>query len=118
LVNFSDAAVCKRCGNQLRRPDKPKRPVRFSFYSLLAFAVVAVLVYYAIGGFENSMNKVASDEANQQALQQKDNPNNLSRSQYERQRAGQYGGAVRNSNSMAETQRHNEELQKAMQQAQ
>jgi hypothetical protein len=117
LTNFVDAVVCKRCGNPLRRPETKKPPVRFSFYSLLVFAVVGVVVYYAIGGFESSMSKVNADEANQQAIQQKDNPNGLSRSEYDKQRAGQYGGAVRNSNSLNEAQKHNEELKKAMDQA-
>ena len=118
LTNFADAVICKRCGNQLRRPDKRKPPVRFSFYSLLVFAVVGVIVYYAIGGFENSFDKVNADEANQKALQRKDNPNGLSKSEYERQRAVQYGGAVRNSNSLSEADKHNQELKRAMQQAQ
>jgi len=114
LANFTDALVCKRCGNQLRRPDKKKPPVRFSIYSLLTFAVVGVIVYYAIGGFENSMDKVNADEKHQQDLRRAENPNNLSRTDYDRQRANTFGGAVRNSNSLAEAQRHNAELQKAI----
>jgi hypothetical protein len=110
--------VCKRCGNPLQRPNKEKTPVRFSFYTLLAFAVVGVVIYYAFGGFENSLDKVNRDEANQGAVQRKDNPNGLSRSEYDKQRAGQYGVAVRNSNSLSEAERHNEELKKAMQESQ
>jgi hypothetical protein len=49
------------------------------------------------------------------AIQAKDNPNNLSRSQYERRRAGQYGNAVQNSNSLDDARNHNEELRQMMQ---
>jgi hypothetical protein len=115
LTNFVEAIVCKRCGIPLRTPEKPKPPVRFSFYALLAFAVVGLIVYYSIGGLESSFDQVNATESNQQALQHKENPAGLSRTEYDRQRSNQYGGAVRNSNSLSETQKHNEDLQKAMQ---
>jgi hypothetical protein len=88
---------------------------RISLVSLLAFAVLAYLAYYMFGGFEQSLERVNSAEANRMAMQAKDNPNNLSRSQYDRQRAGQYGGAVQNSNSLAEARSHNEEVRQLMQ---
>ena len=114
LANFVDALVCKRCGNQLKQPDKKKPPVRFSIYSLLTFAVVGLIVYYAIGGFENSMDKVNADEKHQQDVRRAENPNNLSRPEYVRQRANSFVGVVSNSNSLSEAQRHNAELQKAI----
>jgi ribosomal protein L40E len=117
LTNFVDAVVCKRCGNPPWRPEAKKPPVRFSFYTLLVFAIVGVVIYYAIGGFESSMSKVNADEASRQAVQQRDDPNGLPRSEYDKQRAGQYGGAVRNSNSLNEAQKHNEELKKAIDEA-
>jgi hypothetical protein len=89
--------------------------VRFSFYAFLAFAVLGLIVYYSVGGFENSLDQVNAAEANRMAIQSKGNPNNLSRSEYDRQRAAQYAGAVKSSNSLSENQKHNEDLQKAMQ---
>ena len=115
LTNFPDAFVCKRCGNPLRSPQKEKPPVRFSFYAFLAFAVLGLIVYYSVGGFESSLDQVNAAEANRMAIPSKDNPNNLSRSEYDRQRAAQYAGAVKSSNSLSENQKHNEDLQKAMQ---
>lgn len=117
LTNFADAFICKRCGNQLRRPDKQKPPVRFSFFALLAFAVVGVIVYYSIGGFESAFNKVDFDEAHERDVRRAENPNNLSRSEYDRQRANSFGNAVRNSNSLAVAQDHNQQLEKAIKEA-
>jgi hypothetical protein len=117
LPNFADAVHCKRCGNSLRKVDS-KRPRRFSFISLIALAAAAAFLYYSFGGFERSLKNVNDAEANRLATQAKDNPNGLSRSEYERQRANQYGGAVRNSNSLNETQKHNDEIRKAMNQSQ
>ena len=114
LANFTDALACKRCGNPLKQPDKKKAPIRFSFYSLLTFAIVGVIVYYAVGGFENTMDKVNSDEKHRQDLRRAENPNNLSESDLRRQRANSFVGVVSNSNSMVQAQRHNAELDKAI----
>src|SRR5215831_13588088 len=104
LTNFAEAIVCKRCGNPLRQPTKQKPPVRFSFYTLLVFAIVGAIVYYSIGGFENAIDQVNLGEAHQQDQRRAENPNNLSKSQYDQQRANSFGAAVRNSNSLAVAQ--------------
>lgn len=117
LTNFADAVVCKRCGNPLRQPTKQKPPVRFSFYALLAFAVVGVIVYYSIGGFENAITDVNLDESHYKDRQRAENPNNLSRQELDRQRANSYGNAVKASNSLAVAQGHNQELEKAIKEA-
>jgi hypothetical protein len=84
---------------------------------MLSFAVVAVIVYYSIGGFENAFNQVDFDEARQQSIKKAENPNNLSRTELDRQRSDQFGNAVRNSSSLSQANSHNEELKKAIQQA-
>jgi hypothetical protein len=117
LPNFADAMACKRCGNRLHMY-KDKRPRRYSVLSLLTFAGLAVLAYYMFGGFESSMNEINAIEANRIAANGKDSAAGMNRSESDRQRAGQYGGAVRNSNSLAVAQKHNAELQKTMQTAQ
>jgi hypothetical protein len=88
---------------------------RFSLISLLAFAVLAFIAYYLFGGFEHAMEKVNSAEANRAAAQPIDNPAGLSKSEYERQRANQYGNAVQNSNSLSVVRNHNEEVRQMMQ---
>lgn len=119
LANFSDAIECKRCGNVISRPKKKQRPpLRFTFYSLVIFGAVGVILYYALGGFEDSLSEVNRMEANRMAANVKINPAGLSQSQNERQSAGQYGTAVNNSNSLNEAQKRNEEIKKAIQNAQ
>lgn len=91
--------------------------MRFSFYALLAFAVVGVIVYYSIGGFENAITDVNLDESHYKDRQGAENPNNLSRQELDRQRANSYGNAVKASNSLAVAQGHNQELEKAIKEA-
>jgi hypothetical protein len=117
LTNFADAFVCKKCGNQLKRGEKQRPPVRFSFYTLLSLAVVGAIVYYSIGGFEKAFDQVSRDESQQQSVKKAENPNNLSRTEYDRQRSNQFGNAVRDSGSLSQANNHNDELKKAMEQA-
>lgn len=117
LTNFANAPVCKRCGNPLLRPDKKRRRPRMSLGSLLIIAAAVAFLYYSYGGFQQSLENVSKAEAEHLATQTKDNPNGLSRSEYERQRANQYGTAVQNSNSLNESQRHHNEIENAMRQA-
>ena len=117
LTNFADAFECKRCGRQLgsaRGKKRQRPPARFSYVSLLIFAAVALLVYYMMGGFEQKMAEINANEANRVETQEKDPDAGLSRTEYDQKRSGQYGTAVQNSNSLAENQKHNEDLQKAM----
>src|SRR2546423_1441353 len=117
LTNFADAMQCKRCGNHLASDPKGKHqksPRRFSLMSLLVYAGVAVLVYYMMGGFEQTMSQVNANEANRVASQQKDPDAGLSRTQSDQKRSGTYGAAVQNSNSFSENQKHNDDIQKAM----
>ncbi len=115
LSNFPHEDECTRCGNWLSKPKKhDKPPRRFSFFSLIAFAVVGVIVYYAFSDFQKSMDQINKNEAERIATEAKDNPNRLSKSEYERQRAAQFGSAVKNSNNLSEAQKHNNETQKAL----
>jgi hypothetical protein len=117
LTNFADAFECKRCGRQLaaaRGSNRQRPPARFSFVSLLIFAAVALLVYYMMGGFEQKMAQINANEANRMAMQKKDPDAGLSRTEYDQKRSGQYGTAVQSSNSLAENQKHNDDVQKAM----
>jgi len=117
LTNFAHAEVCARCRNpfdQGTKPKKQKAPRSFSYVTLFVFAAVAVLVYYMIGGFQTSMNQINANEANRVASERKDPDAGLSRTEYDKKRAGQYGSAIQNSNSLSENQKHNEDIQKMM----
>jgi len=113
LSNFPDASSCKRCGSSLwkAKPNSSQNRHVFSILSLLIFAIVAAIVYYAVGGFERSMDGINAEEANRSAANAKDNPNGLSRSEYDRQRASQFSTAIRNSNNLSEAQRHNQDIE-------
>ena len=117
LTNFAHAEVCARCKNpftQKVKPKKEKAPRSFSYVTLVFFAVVAVIVYYMVGGFQTSMNQINANEANRVASQPKDPDAGLSRTEYDKKHAGQYGSAVQSSNSFGENQKHNEDIQKMM----
>lgn len=117
LANFTDAVICARCKTSLHQAatiKKQRAPRSFSYVTVLIFAAVAVVLYYMAGGFQTSMNQVNANDANRVASQPKDPDAGLSRTEYDKKRAGQYGGAVQNSNSFSENQKHNEDIQKMM----
>ena len=113
LSNFPDAVSCNRCGSSLRKgkPNSNQSRHLSAIISLLIFAIVAAIVYYAVGGFERSMDGINANESNRAAANAKDNPNGLSRTEYDRQRAGKYAIAMQNSNNLGEAQRHNQDIE-------
>ena len=118
LTNFADAEFCTRCRlpfNFRAKTKTERRGPRISLVSLLAFSVVAIIVYYMIGGFEQSMNDINAAEANRAASQARQPDAGLSRTEYDQKRAAAYGSAVQNSNSLGEAQKHNEDINKMMQ---
>src|SRR5262245_22717868 len=97
LTNFADAEFCSRCRLPFSfqaNTKTEKRGPRISLVSLLAFSVVAIIVYYMVGGFEQSMNDINAAEANRAASQPRQPDAGLSRTEYEQKRAAQYGTAV------------------------
>ena len=118
LTNFPDVFDCRRCGESLfsKRQEKKrmKTPRWLSVWSLLMIAVVVGIVYYFYHGVQVSMQELELEEQKRLATQGK--PPQLSRSQAEKQRAGSYGSAVSNSQSLKEHQKHIDETQKIMNQ--
>jgi hypothetical protein len=76
------------------------------------------LLYYFYSGTQSSIEKVNADEAQRVASQPAERPvtPGLSRTQYDQQKAGTYGNAVKNSSSLAAHQQHIDDSQKIMQQ--
>ena len=75
------------------------------------------VVYYFYSGVRPSVEDVNA-EANRAAHPPgRPEPQGLSRTEYDRQRAGSYGTAVRESNSLAQHDQHVRDTEKAMQQA-
>ena len=91
-----------------------KTPRWLSVWSLLMIAVVVGIVYYFYHGVQVSMQQLELEE--QQRLAAQPRQPKLSRSQAEKQRAGSYGSAVSNSQSLQQHQKHIDETQKIMNQ--
>ena len=120
LSNFSVETECRRCGQSFIQAPKKKvgrRPRRFSIWSLLMIAAILSVVYYFYNGVQDSMAEIDASEAKRVASQPApQQPAGLSRSEQDRQRAGSYGNAVKNSQSLNAHQQHINQTEKAMQQ--
>jgi hypothetical protein len=121
LSNFSSEVECRRCGNSFLKTAQTKSerpPRRFSLSTLLMVALACGLVYYFYSGSRDSMEKVNANDAKRVASQPEERPvtPGLSRSQYDQQKAGTYGDAVKNSSSLGAHQQHINDSQKMMQQ--
>lgn len=121
LTNFSSEIECRRCGFQFggsKKTKTEKRPRSFSFSTLVLVAGAAGLAYYLFGGVSKSVDEVNANEAKRVASQPDERPATpgLSRTQYDRQRSGHYGDAVRNSPSLNAHQKRVQETEKAVQQ--
>ena len=121
LTNFSSEIECRRCGFQFGGSKKSKTersPRSFSFSTLLLVAGAAGLAYYFFGGVSKSVDEVNAEEARRVASQPVERPATpgLSRTQYDLQRSGHYGDAVKNSPSLNAHQKRVEETEKAVQQ--
>lgn len=114
LVNFSTDDVCRRCAGPLSSAVNRggRLPRRISITPILLVAVVGIAAYY----FYGSSTGVPSGNANLGTTTDPQAPA-LSRTEYDRARAAQYKNAVANSNSFTQSQKHNEDLHRAMQQA-
>ncbi|MEO8572402.1 MAG: hypothetical protein ABI481_00410 [Pyrinomonadaceae bacterium] len=121
LSNFSTDVECRRCGYSFTKGSKAKSekaPRSYSLSSLLMLASLALVVYYFYSGAQDSIEKVNTNDAKRVASQPAERPvtPGLSRTQYDQQKAGTYGDAVRNSSSLGAHQQHIDDSQKMMQQ--
>jgi uncharacterized protein HemX len=120
LTNFPDVFDCRRCGESLFSTRQEKKristPRWLSVWSLLVIAGAVGIVYYFYHGVQVSMQEMEREEQQRIAAQPKPRSNNLSRSEAEKQRAGSYGSAVSNSQSLKDHQKHIDETQKIMNQ--
>jgi hypothetical protein len=81
-------------------------------------ALLGGLAYYFYSGTQSSIQKVNADDVKRAASQPAERPvtPGLSRTQYDQQKAGTYGDAVKNSSSLSAHQQHINDSQKMMQQ--
>ena len=121
LTNFSSEVECRRCGFQFggsKKTKTEKPPRSFSYSTLVLVAAVAGLAYYFFGGVTESVDEVNAKEAKRVASQPDERPATpgLSRTEYDRQRSGHYGDAVKNSPSLNAHQQRVKDTEKAVQQ--
>lgn len=121
LSNFANDSECRRCGHNFlstAKAKKEKTPSRFGLSSLLLFAAIGGLAYWVYTGTQGSIDKVNANDAKRVASQPAERPlaPGLSRTQYDQQKAGTYGDAVKNSSSLEAHQQHINDSQKMMQQ--
>ena len=123
LVNLASDTVCRRCGHELsvgnRKSNAPRSPREAAksgswLYTILFLTLIGGVAYYLFSGVEKSYSDVKASEANRISAQPKQQAG-LSRSEMDKQRAGQYGNAVQNSPGLATSQKHNEEIKQLMQ---
>ena len=123
LMNLPTVFRCRRCGHvigipeadRIRGPRQRSNGVSSWLYTILALALVAAAAAYVYQGFEKSFNQIQANEAKRTAKQGNAQPPALSRSQFEKQQAGHYGTAIQNSNGLAQSQKHVEDVEKLIQ---
>ena len=121
LVNLASEYSCRRCGHEIGRSGS-NRPqgaddaskIRSWLYTLLALTLIGGAAAYLYFGFEKSYTQIGSSEANRIAQQPKTQPLDQTRSQFEKQQAGHYGSAIQNSNGLAQSQKHVDDVEKLM----
>ena len=118
-MNFSSDLQCRRCGVFLEQAFKPRpttvKPRRFSIWSVLMIALVSGVFYYFYTGIQASVNEVSESEQKRLSKQAPAEPGS-SRTKSGQQRAGSYGAAVANSQSLGAHNQHIKDTEKAMQQ--
>jgi hypothetical protein len=121
LVNPSTEITCRRCGHligiassdRVRGPREAARGASW-LYTILALALIGSAVAYVFFGLEKSYNKIEMDETKRTDKQPKTQPTEQTRSQFEKQQTGHYGTAIQNSNGLAQSQKHVDEVEKLM----
>jgi hypothetical protein len=122
LVNPVGSSACRRCGAELAagrvvggRPRGPRAAAkRFSLWPWIGLLALGCVGYYFYSGVEQSYRNVATTDDKRVATERKDAPPGLSRTEYDNRRAGQYGNAVSNSQALATSQQHTNEINKLM----
>src|SRR5688500_1732596 len=120
LKNFTADVECRRCGLSFVRPTEKRRdqsPRGFSLMTPLMIALAAGVFYYFYSGVQNSVEEVNANEAKRVASQPAARPGTqgLSRTEYDRQKAGTYGDAVKNSPGLNAHQQRVNQTERAVQ---
>lgn len=125
LVNLASDHDCRRCGYDLgtrfmvsSQRIGPREAAKSSswIYTLLFIALVGGIAYYLFSGVEKSYDDVKAIEVNRPGAQTNKPADTIgNRNQFEHQQKQNYATAIKNSQGLAESQKHTEEVQKLMQ---
>lgn len=120
MANFATEIQCRRCSAQLVSASprkKEKRPRRFSIISLALYAALIYGGYYLYQDAKRSIEEVNNNAAFRAVPQKQQQSSGFSRTEQDRQRASNFGTAVKDSPSLAAKREQEERTQKAMKQA-
>lgn len=123
LSNFASEVECRRCGTPLfisnRTAERPRRSGRSSLITLVICASLIVGGYYLYNGMKSSMEEVNKSEESRvkTEIPQKPEDQGLSRTESDQKRAARVGDTIRENPNIEAQRQHNEEMQKAIQQA-
>ena len=121
LSNFPSDFACRRCGFSLLSAPKSKKeksPRSWSLGTLLMIAIVGGLAYYVFTGTEESLNQVTNEQKHRAGAKPAERPlgPGSTRNEYDRQKTQTYAGAVRDSKSLSDHNKHVQETEKTIQQ--
>lgn len=124
LVNLTSDHDCRRCGYDMgtrfmvsSQRIGPREAAKSSswLYTLLFLSIIGGVAYYLFSGVEKSYDNVKAVEVNRPGAQASKPADTLgTRSQFEQQQKQNFTTAVKNSQGLAESQKHNEETKKLM----
>jgi uncharacterized protein HemX len=123
LVNLASDDVCRRCASSFNKAcsssqsGKGKAAVRTLLYTVLALVLIGGAAAYVFVGLKESYTQVGVNEANRLAKQANNQTADQTRGQFEKKQTGQYGNAIQNSNGLAQSQKHVDDVQKLMEPA-
>ena len=121
MANFAAEMHCRRCSAQLVSAEsrkKEKRPRRFSIISLALYAALIYGGYYLYQDAKRSIEEVGKNDAYRVGTQAPQKQRSgFSRTEQDRQRASNFGNAVKDSPSLAAKSAQEEQTQKAIKQA-
>ena len=128
LVNLASDHDCRRCGFDMgtrfmvsSQRVGPREAAKSSswLYTILFIAIIGGIANYLLSGVEKSYDDVKATEVSRPGMQANKPADTLgTRSQFEQQQKQTYATAIKNSQGLAESQKHNDETKKLMESTQ
>ena len=121
LVNLAEDYDCRRCGHDMgtrfansSQRIGPREAAKSSswLYTLVFLALIGGVAYYLFSGVEKSYDDVKVSETKRMASGPTDSAS--TRTEFQQQQKQNYKTAISNSQGLAESQKHNEEVKQMM----